>query len=92
MLTSPAGIVGFTEYCSRHTDIAGASKIVRMLNDLYTAFDVLTDEVKNPNVYKVSEVFCCVISLNKYNVVILTLASILLSILRTSIIMPQKTN
>lgn len=51
-----SGIVGFTEYCSRHTDIAGASKIVRMLNDLYTAFDVLTDEVKNPNVYKVETV------------------------------------
>ncbi|XP_063866036.1 guanylate cyclase soluble subunit beta-1-like isoform X1 [Scylla paramamosain] len=51
-----SGIVGFTDYCSRHTDIAGASKIVRMLNDLYTAFDVLTDEVKNPNVYKVETV------------------------------------
>lgn len=51
------GIVGFTDYCSRHTDIAGASKIVRMLNDLYTAFDVLTDEVKNPNVYKASADF-----------------------------------
>ncbi|KAG7154264.1 Guanylate cyclase soluble subunit beta-1-like [Homarus americanus] len=46
-------IVGFTDYCSRHTDIEGASKIVKMLNDLYTACDVLTDEVKNPNVYKV---------------------------------------
>ncbi|XP_071525071.1 guanylate cyclase soluble subunit beta-1 isoform X2 [Panulirus ornatus] len=51
-----SGIVGFTEYCSRHTDIAGASKIVKMLNDLYTTFDVLTDEVKNPNVYKVETV------------------------------------
>nr|XP_053655607.1 guanylate cyclase soluble subunit beta-1-like [Cherax quadricarinatus] len=51
-----SGIVGFTEYCSRHTDIEGASKIVKMLNDLYTACDVLTDEVKNPNVYKVETV------------------------------------
>ncbi|XP_042208021.1 guanylate cyclase soluble subunit beta-1-like isoform X3 [Homarus americanus] len=51
-----SGIVGFTDYCSRHTDIEGASKIVKMLNDLYTACDVLTDEVKNPNVYKVETV------------------------------------
>jgi hypothetical protein len=28
-------------------------KIARMLNQLYTAFDVLTDPKKNPNVYKV---------------------------------------
>lgn len=28
-------------------------KIVQMLNQLYTAFDVLTDPKKNPNVYKV---------------------------------------
>ncbi|XP_037794163.1 guanylate cyclase soluble subunit beta-1-like [Penaeus monodon] len=49
-------IVGFSDYCSRHTDIAGASKIVKMLNDLYTAFDCLTDEKKNPNVYKVETV------------------------------------
>lgn len=51
-----SGIVGFSDYCSRHTDIAGASKIVKMLNDLYTAFDCLTDEKKNPNVYKVETV------------------------------------
>ncbi|KAK3862993.1 hypothetical protein Pcinc_031197 [Petrolisthes cinctipes] len=51
-----SGIVGFTNYCSRHTDLAGASKIVKMLNELYTACDVLTDEVKNPNVYKVETV------------------------------------
>ncbi|CAG4937878.1 unnamed protein product [Parnassius apollo] len=31
-------------------------KIVRILNDLYTAFDVLTDAKKNPNVYKVETV------------------------------------
>ena len=28
-------------------------KIVRMLNVLYTTFDVLTDPRKNPNIYKV---------------------------------------
>ncbi|XP_066954656.1 guanylate cyclase soluble subunit beta-1 isoform X1 [Macrobrachium rosenbergii] len=51
-----SGIVGFSAYCARHTDMEGASKIVKMLNDLYTAFDVLTDEVKNPHVYKVETV------------------------------------
>lgn len=29
-------------------------KIVNMLNELYTAFDVLTDPKKNPNAYKVN--------------------------------------
>lgn len=48
-----SGIVGFANYCARHTDHMGAMKIVRMLNDLYTAFDVLTDPKRNPNVYKV---------------------------------------
>lgn len=28
-------------------------KVVRMLNVLYTTFDVLTDPRKNPNIYKV---------------------------------------
>jgi guanylate cyclase soluble subunit beta len=32
-------------------------KIARLLNQLYTAFDVLTDPKKNPNVYKVSPFF-----------------------------------
>ena len=40
------GIVGFSEYCSRNTDIAGASKIVTMLNELYTAFDSIKSLVK----------------------------------------------
>lgn len=49
-----SGIVGFGAYCAAHTDSSGAMKIVNMLNQLYTAFDVLTDPKKNPNVYKVS--------------------------------------
>jgi len=48
-----SGIVGFSDYCAGHADSKGAMKIVRMLNQLYTAFDVLTDPKKNPNVYKV---------------------------------------
>ena len=49
-----SGIVGFSKYCATNTDSRGAMKIVRMLNQLYTAFDVITDPKKNPNVYKVS--------------------------------------
>jgi len=37
-------------------------KIVCLLNQLYTDFDVLTDPKKNPNVYKVSPLF--LVSLN----------------------------
>ncbi|KAB8146792.1 hypothetical protein FNV36_28200, partial [Raoultella ornithinolytica] len=44
-----SGIVGFSDYCAGHADSKGAMKIVRMLNQLYTAFDVLTDPKKNPN-------------------------------------------
>lgn len=51
-----SGIVGFGAYCAAHTDSGGAMKIVNMLNQLYTAFDVLTDPKKNPNVYKVSRI------------------------------------
>nr|KAF7434241.1 hypothetical protein H0235_002432 [Vespula pensylvanica] len=51
-----SGIVGFGAYCAAHTDSGGAMKIVNMLNQLYTAFDVLTDPKKNPNVYKVETV------------------------------------
>lgn len=51
-----SGIVGFSKYCATNTDSKGAMKIVRMLNQLYTAFDVLTDPKKNPNVYKVETV------------------------------------
>ncbi|KAJ8676635.1 hypothetical protein QAD02_012422, partial [Eretmocerus hayati] len=51
-----SGIVGFSAYCAAHTDSNGAMKIVNMLNQLYIAFDVLTDPMKNPNVYKVETV------------------------------------
>ncbi|KDR07449.1 guanylate cyclase soluble subunit beta-1 [Zootermopsis nevadensis] len=51
-----SGIVGFSDYCATNTDSRGAMKIVRMLNQLYTAFDVLTDPKKNPNAYKVETV------------------------------------
>ncbi|XP_058789203.1 guanylate cyclase soluble subunit beta-1 isoform X2 [Phymastichus coffea] len=51
-----SGIVGFGAYCAAHTDSNGAMKIVSMLNELYIAFDVLTDPMKNPNVYKVETV------------------------------------
>ncbi|KAJ8895148.1 hypothetical protein PR048_000473 [Dryococelus australis] len=51
-----SGIVGFSDYCAANTDPRGAMRIVRMLNQLYTAFDVLTDPRKNPNVYKVETV------------------------------------
>ncbi|CAL4065150.1 unnamed protein product [Meganyctiphanes norvegica] len=51
-----SGIVGFSDYCSRHTDIAGASKIVKMLNELFQAFDTLTAPKASPNVYKVETV------------------------------------
>lgn len=51
-----SGIVGFANYCARNTDHKGAMKIVRMLNGLYTAFDVLTDPKRNANVYKVETV------------------------------------
>lgn len=56
-----SGIVGFGAYCAAHTDSSGAMKIVNMLNQLYIAYDVLTDPKKNPNVYKVTaiiEIIC----------------------------------
>lgn len=49
-----SGIVGFAAYCASNSDSVGAMKIVKMLNDIYTAFDVLTDPKKNPNIYKVT--------------------------------------
>lgn len=48
-----SGVVGFNDYCAKNSDSTGAMKIVKLLNNLYTTFDVLTDPVKNPNVYKV---------------------------------------
>lgn len=49
-----SGIVGFGQYCAANTDAEGAMKIVKMLNELYTVFDALTDSKRIPNVYKVS--------------------------------------
>lgn len=49
-----SGIVGFGQYCAANTDPEGAMKIVKMLNELYTVFDALTDSKRNLNVYKVS--------------------------------------
>ncbi|UXI22807.1 transcription factor Dp-1 [Sarcoptes scabiei] len=51
-----SGIVGFNDYCAKNADSKGAMKIVKLLNNLYTTFDVLTDPKKNPNVYKVETV------------------------------------
>lgn len=48
-----SGIVGFGQYCAANTDAEGAMKIVKMLNELYTVFDALTDSKRIPNVYKV---------------------------------------
>lgn len=49
-----SGIVGFNAFCSKHASAEGAIKIVNLLNDIYTKFDILTDSRKNPYVYKVS--------------------------------------
>lgn len=48
-----SGIVGFADYCAKNKDSNGVMKIVKMLNELYTIFDDLTDIKKNPNIYKV---------------------------------------
>ncbi len=50
-----SGIVGFNAFCSKHASAEGAIKIVNLLNDIYTRFDILTDSRKNPYVYKVSD-------------------------------------
>ncbi|KAG5681351.1 hypothetical protein PVAND_010795 [Polypedilum vanderplanki] len=49
-----SGIVGFSQYCAANTSTEGAMKIVKMLNELYTTFDSLTDSY--PNIYKVETV------------------------------------
>ncbi|GAB0092356.1 Guanylate cyclase [Sergentomyia squamirostris] len=51
-----SGVVGFGKYCAENTDAEGAMKIVKMLNELYTVFDALTDSKVNPNIYKVETV------------------------------------
>lgn len=50
-----SGIVGFSQYCAANTSAEGAMKIVKMLNELYTIFDSLTDSKSNSNVYKVNK-------------------------------------
>lgn len=50
-----SGIVGFAQYCAANTDAEGAMKIVKMLNELYTIFDALSDAKRIPNIYKVSK-------------------------------------
>ena len=52
-----SGIVGFNAFCSKHASAEGAIKIVNLLNDLYTRFDILTDTKRNPYVYKVRNIF-----------------------------------
>jgi len=47
-----SGIVGFSQYCAANTSTEGVQKIVKMLNELYTTFDSLTDS--NSNIYKVN--------------------------------------
>ncbi|XP_055620654.1 guanylate cyclase soluble subunit beta-1 isoform X3 [Toxorhynchites rutilus septentrionalis] len=51
-----SGIVGFSQYCATNTDAEGAMKIVKMLNELYTIFDELTDSKSNSNIFKVETV------------------------------------
>ncbi|XP_078602354.1 guanylate cyclase soluble subunit beta-1-like [Branchiostoma floridae x Branchiostoma japonicum] len=51
-----SGIVGFNCFCKRNASATGAMKIVKLLNDIYTRFDDLTDPKKNPSVYKVETV------------------------------------
>ena len=51
-----SGISGFGEMYAKNTDTSGAIRIVKLLNHLYTTFDVLTDPYKNPNVYKVETI------------------------------------
>ena len=48
-----SGIVGFSDFCERHSDQEGALKIVTFLNDTYTKLDQLIDPENNPNLYKV---------------------------------------
>ena len=43
-----------SDLCARNSSSNGVMKIVRMLNELYTTFDVLADSRSNPNIYKVT--------------------------------------
>lgn len=44
-----SGIVGFSKFCAEND----AEVTVKMLNELYTIFDALTDSKRYANVYKV---------------------------------------
>ncbi len=48
--------ISISDLCARNSDASGVMKVVRMLNVLYTTFDVLTDPRKNPNIYKVKNI------------------------------------
>lgn len=64
-----SGIVGFGQYCAANTDAEGAMKIVKMLNELYTVFDALTDSKRIPNIYKVSKIATIPTAQSKHNTV-----------------------
>ncbi|KAI1292794.1 Guanylate cyclase soluble subunit beta-1 [Halotydeus destructor] len=51
-----SGIVGFAQFCAKNADSNGAMNIVKLLNAIYSTFDVLTDPKTNPSVYKVETV------------------------------------
>lgn len=66
-----SGIVGFSQYCAANTSAEGAMKIVKMLNELYTIFDSLTDSKSNSNVYKVNELeYLCFFLLTYRDVIV----------------------
>lgn len=46
-----SGIVGFNDFCKKHSDAKSAVAIVRMLNMVYTRFDDILGA--NSDVYKV---------------------------------------
>lgn len=51
-----SGIVGFSDFCVRHSDQEGALKIVTFLNDTCSKIDELIAAEKNANLYKVETV------------------------------------
>lgn len=46
-----SGIVGFNEFCAKHSDAEGAIMIINLLNAVYVKFDDLLKT--NTDVYKV---------------------------------------
>lgn len=51
-----SGIVGFSQFCAKHSDTEGAMRIVELLNIVYTRFDEMLEPGKNPNIFKVETV------------------------------------